>query len=249
MAKKKQLNEYRVDEILSNIDIGLSQHKVSEQENKTLDRKMKIEASEVNEKKKHFLGIYKIKSSQDEKVPNTERDVKNTCKEKKTCLSCKKSLLNILLHLNRSVSCQICYDMVDLKQKHSDEVKLKNKLRIGNFKKRKKKENPDLYKEQLKSQVNIARDKKNAVNPDLYKEQLKSKVNSAREKKKAENPDLYKEQLKSQVNIAREKKKAENPELYKEQLKSQVNIAREKKKAENPELYKKQLKSKVNIAR
>ena len=69
-----------MDEILINIDIGLSQHKVSEQENKTLDRKMKKKASEVKQKKKQFLGIHKIKSSQDEKVPNTERDVKNTCK-------------------------------------------------------------------------------------------------------------------------------------------------------------------------
>ena len=69
-------------------------------------------------------GYYKKKNN---KIENKSSADKTPIKEKHSCLACKKFVLNIVLHLRRSITCQPLYDMELMEEQKEADDKFKKK--------------------------------------------------------------------------------------------------------------------------
>ena len=71
----------------------------------------------------------------------------NQKREKSTCSACKKCVLNLMLHLKRSLTCQTQHDIADSEQNKRKKDKIKNSQWMKNWRNRKLPENEDLCRE------------------------------------------------------------------------------------------------------
>ena len=75
------------------------------------------------------------------------QQTKHQPRRKKSCLACKKCVLNLVLHLRRSKPCQPLYDMELMEESKKADVKLKKSMNKRKLRERNMEQNEYEYKE------------------------------------------------------------------------------------------------------
>ena len=91
--------------------------------------------------------------------------------KKQSCTVCQKLVLNLGLHLKRSVNCQTEYSIADIKQNKQDASRAENKDKQNAFRLRKKAVDAETYRVQNNAAVKRCRETKKAKDIHLFRAQ------------------------------------------------------------------------------
>ena len=116
-------------------------------------------------------------------------------KEKISCVKCGKMIINILLHLKRSVPCRNNYDIEAIEKEQNEVSKMKQNGYMRKSRAKQRKENEELYKEEEILRKKTNRAKKRTEDNELFKEEENLRKKTNRAKQRTEDNKLFKEKV------------------------------------------------------